>query len=56
MPEKLDDGIRERAYLCGRLLAVYEGLQEAVYELQTNQRLISLWLTVTTTWPPYRPG
>lgn len=31
MPEELDDGVTERAYLCGRLLAVYEGLQETVY-------------------------
>jgi CRISPR-associated protein Csd1 len=31
MSEELDDGVRERAYLCGRLLAVYEGLQETVY-------------------------
>lgn len=31
MPEQLDDGIREPAYLCGRLLATYESLQDTVY-------------------------
>ena len=39
MPEKLDDGIRERAYLCGRLLAVYEGLQYAVYEVTKESKV-----------------
>ncbi len=39
MPEELDDGIRERAYLCGRLLAVYEGLQEAVYRTAKESKV-----------------
>lgn len=33
MPEELDDGIRERAYLCGRLLARYEDLQRSLNNL-----------------------
>lgn len=39
MPEQLDDGIRERAYLCGRLLALYEGLQEAVYRSASEAKV-----------------
>lgn len=39
MPEELDDGIREPAYLCGRLLAVYEGLQEAVYRTAKESKV-----------------
>jgi CRISPR-associated protein Csd1 len=39
MPQELDDGIRERAYLCGRLLAIYEGLQEAVYRTAKESKV-----------------
>lgn len=39
MTEALDEGQRHPAYLCGRLLAEYENLQEAVYRAAGESKI-----------------
>lgn len=50
MNENLDPGQRHPAYLCGRLLAVYEGLQ---YQAQgeVGQSVVDRYFTLISTYP-----
>ena len=50
MTESLDPGQRHPAYLCGRLLAVYEGLQ---YQAQgeVGQNIVDRYFTLVSTYP-----
>lgn len=55
MEEKLDPGQTHYAYLCGRLLAEYEGLQYAVSRVagqaQVNQTVADRYYSLASTYP-----
>jgi CRISPR-associated protein Csd1 len=52
MTENLDEGQKHPAYLCGRLLAVYESLQYTVSgETKVNQTVADRYYTLASTYP-----
>jgi CRISPR-associated protein Csd1 len=50
MEESLDTGQRHEAYLCGRLMAVYESLQYRALG-KVNQTVIDRYYTLASTYP-----
>ncbi len=50
MTENLDPGQRHEAYLCGRLLAVYESLQYAANK-EVNQTVTDRYYSLASTYP-----
>jgi CRISPR-associated protein Csd1 len=51
MSENLDSAQNHPAYLSGRLLAVYEGLQYAASEQQVNQTVTDRYFSLASTYP-----
>ncbi len=51
MTETLDLGQRHPAYLCGRLLAVYEGLQYQAQGGEVGQTIVDRYFSLASTYP-----
>jgi CRISPR-associated protein Csd1 len=51
MPPQLDEGPQEAAYLCGRLLAVYESLQYQAHGREVNQTVADRYYALASTYP-----
>ncbi len=51
MTESLDPAQRHPAYLCGRLLAVYEGLQYQAQGGEVGQTVVDRYYTLASTYP-----
>jgi CRISPR-associated protein Csd1 len=51
MPEGLDQRQRHPAYLCGRLMAVYEGLQYQAQGGEVGQTVVDRYYTLASTYP-----
>lgn len=51
MPEVLDDGLNHRAYLSGRLLALYDGLQYAAHDGSVGVTVADRFFSLASTNP-----
>lgn len=51
MSAQMDEGQQHSAYLCGRLLAVYESLQYQAHDGEVNQSVADRYYTLASTYP-----
>lgn len=51
MAERLDEGQEHPAYLCGRLLAMYEGLQYRAHKGEVNVTVADRYYSMASTMP-----
>jgi CRISPR-associated protein Csd1 len=51
MPETLDESVRHPAYLCGRLLAVFEGLQYQASQKDVGTTVVDRYYALASTNP-----
>ena len=51
LSERLDRGSDHEAYLCGRLLAIYDGLQWAAHEEEVGNSVADRYFSLASTYP-----